>query len=441
MIVTRVQFSTADGVSTFEAFAATESEPPREFKVAVRIHKAIAAPETPGDAFLAAFLVPAMYLGETLTIRDSVSLRLSRSIPVIQELYHGWFPGLLNPIQVKTPSLVAPSPSVRNRNTACFFSGGVDSWYSLLKNQDEIGSLVTVQGFDLPFGDSVLWPELLGINRKIAAELGKELLPVETDVRDFLDPTFAPLAKPFMGDFWGPCLHGACLGAISLCFQRSHDRFIVAGSLSHDEMIPWGSHPLLDPLWSSEQTQLVHDGCEATRMQKLARVAQSDLALRHLRVCSNYQPGRYNCCECEKCIRTMIGLRLLGALERAPAFDKPLNLARLRRELTVPLNRELPRATPVEPFHRELLAEALKRGDREVAEVIQIALNERRCLSRECNRWLTSARRLSLAVVEALGLKRHARSIRKRWPRVRQAVAPKGAARQSRLGKANPTRA
>jgi hypothetical protein len=50
---------------------------------------------------------------------------------------------------------------------------------------------------------------------------------------------------------------------------------------------------------------------------------------------------------------------------------------------------------------------------------VQVFLQERFCLSREYDRWLAAGRRLSRATVEALGVKRHARSVRKRWDRLR----------------------
>ena len=40
--------------------------------------------------------------------------------------------------------------------------------------------------------------------------------------------------------------------------------------MTYAHLGPLGSHPLLDPLWSSEDVELVHDGCEATRLDKLA---------------------------------------------------------------------------------------------------------------------------------------------------------------------------
>ena len=37
----------------------------------------------------------------------------------------------------------------------------------------------------------------------------------------------------------------------------------------------------------------------------------------------------YNCGTCEKCLRTMVNLRCVGALEQCSTFDKPLDVKRV----------------------------------------------------------------------------------------------------------------
>src|SRR5262249_10973275 len=81
--------------------------------------------------------------------------------------------------------------------------------------------------------------------------------------------------------------------------------------------------------WSSETTELVHDGCEATRIEKARRIATSPVALSSLRVCWENRDGAYNCGRCEKCLRTMINLLVVGALDRCSTFDCSLDPVRV----------------------------------------------------------------------------------------------------------------
>jgi hypothetical protein len=86
-------------------------------------------------------------------------------------------------------------------------------------------------------------------------------------------------------------------------------------------------------LWSTELTEIEHDGCEATRIDKAAYISQHELAMQWLRVCpGRHAPkvvkpdGAYNCGRCEKCLRTMITLRITGALERCKTLPSDLDL-------------------------------------------------------------------------------------------------------------------
>jgi len=72
-------------------------------------------------------------------------------------------------------------------------------------------------------------------------------------------------------------------------------------------------------------TQIYHDGCDVTRSQKVDRVAQTDAALSVLRVCfKEYTTfgAAYNCGTCEKCVRTMVDLRIAGVVGTMPHLPK-----------------------------------------------------------------------------------------------------------------------
>jgi hypothetical protein len=86
----------------------------------------------------------------------------------------------------------------------------------------------------------------------------------------------------------------------------------------------------LDPLWSTDTVRFVHDGCEATRTEKVQHIAASPLVLATLRVCWPDWGEEYNCGSCEKCIRTMLGLHLAGALSRSETFPRSLDARLLR---------------------------------------------------------------------------------------------------------------
>jgi hypothetical protein len=88
---------------------------------------------------------------------------------------------------------------------------------------------------------------------------------------------------------------------------------------------------MVDPLFSTHRTQVVVDAVGESRERKVERVAESELALNHLRVCWRSGTDR-NCGACHKCYRTMIALELLGRLGACPTFPMTTpDLARMSR--------------------------------------------------------------------------------------------------------------
>ena len=270
------------------------------------------------ETLLASTLFPAMREGRSLQIRRPISPRLLGNAPTIQEIFRSWdFRSREIALDAMPGEVASSNPG---RGVGCFFTGGLDSFYTALKHKEEITHLVFVHGFDVPVHDLPLRTNVSQSLREVAARLQKPLIEVETNLREFSD-------RYVNWDYY----HGAALAAVGHLLSSRLCKMFIAASRSYADLIPLGSHPLLDPLWSTETIEFVHDGCEATRFEKAATIASDDVALKHLRLCWENRDGAYNCGECEKCLRTMACLRTVGVLQKCPAFESPLNLKALAR--------------------------------------------------------------------------------------------------------------
>jgi hypothetical protein len=266
---------------------------------------------------LAAMCLPiAMSRGWALRSIAPVSALLLRSFETIQNIYRFFLPGSQR-IQIEVP--VCEEPAAPGREAASFFSGGVDSYYTYLKNRNSITRLIFVSGLDIMLSQTSFANLVLGQIRTMADELGVGLIHVKTNVRELSD-SLVP---------WS-IYHGAVLGGIASLLAPELNNVFIASSHNYADMFPWGSHPLLDPYWSTEAVKVQNDGCEAERLKKLQLVVQSDVAMRHLRVCYNNKLDRYNCNRCEKCLRTKVALYALGALDRCQTLDDRLDLNRIK---------------------------------------------------------------------------------------------------------------
>jgi hypothetical protein len=221
----------------------------------------------------------------------------------LQTIYSRWNPKLKK---------IALNCELSNRDKqfahiGSFFSAGVDSSFTLIAKRDEITHLVMLRGFDMG-DDDLAWNRRIEHQTAFAESIGKELIPVDTNARDWTE-------KKEIG--WS-FAHGLLISSAG--GNLGMKRLYVASSHTYDHLFPWGSHPLTDPMWSTESTQVVHHGSGASRSQKTKTILESPGVAENLQVC--WENIDKNCGECSKCIRTMATVFLLnGDVKSLPKFQ------------------------------------------------------------------------------------------------------------------------
>lgn len=275
----------------------------------------VAAPEV----FASAFLVPAMIKGAPLRVEGGLSNVWKKNAAQLMALFHGWWGYPVVEILTDDAPPIAP---VANGRTGLFFTGGVDSFYSLLRSGMEIDDLVYVFGFDVRLREADRFEDVRSHLEAVAAASGKPLVIVRTNLRD----------HPLFGQFdWG-YTHGGALAAVAHALTGV-SAMVISSSYARASAHPWGSHWQSDPLWSSETLQMIHFGEEVLRSDKLTQIAGNSLVQRHLRVCWKNSDNHMNCCRCEKCVRTMLALHTCGKLEPYEVFPSRTRLPELIRRV------------------------------------------------------------------------------------------------------------
>jgi len=285
--------------------------------------------ETPvepnADAVLPVCLMPAMKFGGSLAVPAPISPRLLRTQREFVAIQRAWSrewehdDALLHEVELTAPARQpkgAPAAAGGER-VAAFFSGGVDSWSTVLDNP-EITALIFVVGFDLrPWEDH--HTELIGTVearlREMAEELGRPLHVVETNLRRLADPLLA----------WDT-YYASALAAVALFLAPLFQRILIAGDSDYEVQVAMGAGRLIDTLWSTERTEIFGDGGRFSRVERLQRIAGNPLVQRSLRVCWENPGGAYNCGRCRKCLLTAIPLEALGARAEIDTFPAELDL-------------------------------------------------------------------------------------------------------------------
>lgn len=262
---------------------------------------------------------PCMIKGETLKVIPPVSPRLLYSLSLAQSIFTHWYPHFQR-IEIEASARVNDRPE-KPGNVLSFFSAGVDAFYSLLKSVKNkpphipsVSHLVHMRGIESALKAQTDLRESRLKIAEVADAFQKDCIFGETNFRNYFTAS------------WGPYYCGAGLASVGLSLSAGFGHVLIPSSDSISYLPPWGSHPLLDPLWSTERTEIIYDGCEITRAEKIATlVGRNPMALKYLRVCTGDAGslGR-NCGRCSKCIRTMISLQAINTLSQSNTFPNSL---------------------------------------------------------------------------------------------------------------------
>lgn len=286
-------------------------------------------------AFLVGCAIPAMHFGEQRVFIDAgICPELRCGLTTALTWLRHWFYGperQLVRIEAGVRSGIAEEH--RSGRAGFFFSGGIDSFATLRTNRlhfplQHPGSIRDgILIFGLEQDDPEMFERLRASLSGIADAVGVTLIPIYTNV--YLNYRQEDAAQKFK--FWAYEFQAAALSSVAHALSRrlavayipASDSIPNDAFLNRKQVNPYGTHPVLDPNYSSAELKIRHDGITLSRLEKTLLVAESEPELQNLRVCNKYRhfkPGALNCGLCEKCLRTMLALKIAGVLNRTRAF-------------------------------------------------------------------------------------------------------------------------
>jgi hypothetical protein len=329
MIVRRSRLSLDDHEARILALIESEGSNFPPFELVIGVPRAFVGwLDRSGNAFVPTLLLLAGVLGERLRLEGTVSPLLLKNTDKASGLFESWW--RIKPVAVEAEAVCSHRSA--GEGAGLFFTRGVDSWHSALRdrsleNPGRITHLIYAPDFDRQYGPGSR-RRAFELTQEAAGCLGLPLIRVSHNGRELLDR--------FVN--W-ELAHGGVLAGIGLALGGWLADVYRASCIDSSRLIPWGSNPDLDRLWSTEQTTSHLDGVDVTRTNKVIAIASSDVALSRLKVCWR-EDIETNCGRCEKCVRTQCALAIAGALERAPVFVE---------KLTPKLVMDLPVIVPVIP--------------------------------------------------------------------------------------------
>jgi hypothetical protein len=301
-------------------------------RIVMRVHGDAAAAVTlrHGTAPDATCLLPiltslAAGTGSRLVVNGSVDRRALGGARQAARLMSRWW-SLID----ATPNATAVTdvPAQPAGRTGLFFTRGVDSTSSLvsmIRAGTPPSMLIALDWIDPPYAtpDTRL---LMEGTEKAASDFAIPLVKVSTNARQWLDSTLG----------WDR-VFGATLAACGLAMGGYTDEAGIASTHPAHVRLPHGSHPDLDPLWSSSSVAVLHrHDVPGGRIDRVATMAGNPTAMAHLKVCWE-RAGDGNCGRCTKCLVTLANLWLADAPDSAfGRFDAPLDAESVRAIATAP---------------------------------------------------------------------------------------------------------
>jgi len=353
-----------------------------------------------GNAWLISMLPLAITLGCPLSMELPVDTVLLENARRLMAIWGEWYRNL-RPVPLNVPVHTAAEPA-GPRPIGLFFSGGIDSFYTLLRAKEtqdaDIDELLFIQGFDIPLANTRAHSRAIDRIQEIADKLGKRLVTVATNIRQ----------TRFQESSWTDLAFGCLLAGAGHSLGRRYRQLVISSGLPATHLRPHASHPETDPLFSSSWTNFRHYAVETDRIPKLEFLRAHPLTLQNLRVCYESDTGD-NCGRCMKCVIAMAMLEIVGGLEEASAFPGgKLDLDLIRRTY---INQGV-------ISFRTIQASALEHGREDIGEAVEAAFQR----TERLNRWfhLNWIRRVRSRLESNPAARRITRSIRPilwRWGR------------------------
>ncbi|MGI5923173.1 MAG: hypothetical protein GX945_08000 [Lentisphaerae bacterium] len=326
------------------------------------------------DSFLLSLVTAAMLAGEDIQVEGKVSERLfyqlcDTIIPVMN---------VFNPryriISLKAEELSSKRHvSAQQRGIGTGLSGGIDSftciWNHFIKPPSDEHKVTHFFFFNVgAHGMAHSDADLKKIEDKFRAryqqmkitanELGLPLIPVNSNVHSFfqvghlencsfVSPGAALLMQRGIGRYY-----------LASDGQTFHDKYHRLANLREQWDVAM-IDPLTVPYMSTENMRFEPTETHLSRIQKTMLVADFEVARRHLNVCSNYDAMEYNCSCCEKCLRTLTTLEIIGKIDSfAKVFDLDVYRKQARKHYFAKViarqNKEL--------YYHGIMAAAKERG-------------------------------------------------------------------------------
>lgn len=201
-----------------------------------------------------------------------------------------------------------------NDKCAITFSGGVDSYATLIKHINQKPDLVTIWGADIDWENEEGWNEVKHFVEKVGKKFDLNNILIKASVRRFIDNS--ELGRQYDSiindNWWHAMQHGIGLigNLIPYMYNNNVGKVYIPSTFKKNTKIICASNAEIVNCLKCAGIKTVYDESIDTRQEKVNTICnyKKDKNTNiNLRVCYKSKKG-VNCCKCEKCYRTIMAI-------------------------------------------------------------------------------------------------------------------------------------
>lgn len=173
-----------------------------------------------------------------------------------------------------------------------------------------------------------LWLNRAKLNRRVAQELNLPMYLIDSNLHYFVWKFSTDQTIGYLATY-------SCI----LALQKYVRRYLMAGNLQYDEIAEFKDlsknfdiseycESYMPHLISTEKFELLTDGCQYTRGEKIERISEWEIAQSYLNVCVSPDEHGENCSNCNKCMWTLLPLEAMGQLDK---FEKVFDISMYKK--------------------------------------------------------------------------------------------------------------
>ncbi len=266
---------------------------------------------------------------------DEMDTELYHSLERVKKVFQTMYPKTKWDGELRARTLVDhhfTAPQDTRERTALLFSGGIDSTSTAFAHLDKKELLITAWGhWDLPLNEHELWQTRRKKTMKFAQKFGNETSFIKSNYSSFLNWEYLSQITPEIPKWRLGVVEGLGWAGLTapVLLAKGYPALRIASSHTWLYPYPSASSPYVDNNLKFCGLRVVHDQYEFTRVAKIEFIARTcnekNIEKPFLKICSLEKKNDKNCCNCRKCLSTIMGFFAIG--EDPKEYGMPISLS------------------------------------------------------------------------------------------------------------------